>query len=348
MRKRIAELRFWIAVAALYAVAAVALSLAGAPTPFLFAGVLAGGVCALSLPDPRPFPQNVRQVGLAVVGVAAGSKIDADVARTLGSQPVAVIGGVVATLALSVAAGQLLRFSPHVNGQTAIFASIAGGASGVSAVAREFDADDAIVLSIQYLRVLFVLATIPVLAPLLGATGTPTARAEEGWSSLGFVAISLAVGLLLAHFLKFAASRLVLPMLIATVLSLSGAFPDAGVPPPLLNFGYATTGLMVGLSFTPSTIRQLARVMPLAMVQLLLSVGGCALVGVLFARITHVDLLTGYLATTPGGLPAVTAIAIGSGANVGLVICMQLLRIFSALLLAPIVGALIRRRPSAE
>jgi len=54
--------------------------------------------------------------------------------------------------------------------------------------------------------------------------------------------------------------------------------------------------------------------------------------------------LDGYLATTPGGLPAVTAIAIGSGASVGLVVTMQLVRIFLALLLTPVIGALWKRR----
>jgi uncharacterized membrane protein AbrB (regulator of aidB expression) len=83
--------------------------------------------------------------------------------------------------------------------------------------------------------------------------------------------------------------------------------------------------------------------MPLAFVQLVLSVAGCAAVGVVFARLIDVDTLDGYLATTPGGLPAVTAIAIGSGASVGLIITMQLVRVFMSLLLAPVLGAYMRR-----
>lgn len=344
LRKLLAHFWFWTAVAILYSACAVALSVVGAPTPFLFAGVLAGGACALRLPNPQPFPQPIRQLGLGIIGTAAGSMIDLDVVRTLGTQPLAVVLGVFATLAVSLAAGQLLNLSSVVNGQTAIFASIAGGASGVSAIAREFDADEAIVLAVQYLRVLFVLATIPLLAPLIGDTGHSAPRPEYGSSSLGYVAIALGTGLLLATILRFSGSRLVLPLLAATSLSLSGAFPEAGVPAALLNFGYATTGLMVGLSFTPETLRQLRKIMPLAAAQLLIGVGSCAAVGVVFARVAGVDALTGYLATTPGGLPAVTAIAIGSSANVGLVICMQLLRVFIALLLAPIIGAFLRRR----
>jgi uncharacterized membrane protein AbrB (regulator of aidB expression) len=83
--------------------------------------------------------------------------------------------------------------------------------------------------------------------------------------------------------------------------------------------------------------------MPLALLQVLLSVAGCALVGVAFSEITGTSRLDGYLATTPGGLPAVTAVAIGSGAGVGLIVTMQLTRIFLALLLAPVIAAVLRR-----
>jgi uncharacterized membrane protein AbrB (regulator of aidB expression) len=160
-----------------------------------------------------------------------------------------------------MAAGQLLRLSPLVNGNTAIFASIAGGASGVTAVAREMDADEAIVLSIQYLRVLFVLATIPLVATIFGgngSTGTVAGGGEQSWADLGFTVVSVAVGLLLTRWLRFSASRLVVPMLVATGLSVLGVFGTPTVPAVVLNFAYATTGLMVGLSLTRAAVRQIA------------------------------------------------------------------------------------------
>jgi len=55
----------------------------------------------------------------------------------------------------------------------------------------------------------------------------------------------------------------------------------------------------------------------------------------------HVDALTAYLATTPGGLDSVTAIALGSGANVPLVLAVQTLRVFVVILSGPSVAKLI-------
>jgi uncharacterized protein len=71
---------------------------------------------------------------------------------------------------------------------------------------------------------------------------------------------------------------------------------------------------MVGLSFTPSVVWVLKQLMPLALLQVVLSVAGSAMAGLIFARATGSSRVDGYLATTPGGIAAVTAVAIGSGA----------------------------------
>jgi membrane AbrB-like protein len=330
-------------------IVSVALGTLGLPSPFLFGSLIVGAVAALLRADKINFPRAGRNFGLGVIGIAAGSMIDPEVVGTIVERPVAVTGGVVATLALSLLIGQILRFSPHVNASTAAFASIAGGASGVSAVAREMGADEAIVLSLQYLRVIFVLAMVPVIAALYGAEGSGAHTAADAWDRDGvaYTVAALALGLTLTRFLRFSASALLVPLLCATALALSGYFPSTAVPEALLAAGYGATGLMVGLSFTRETVRQLVQLMPLALLQVVLGVVGCALIGLAFSRLVGVNRLDGYLATTPGGLPAVTAIAIGSGASVGLVITMQLLRVFLALLLAPLVGVLLRRRDKA-
>lgn len=350
------KVRFWAAVGLSYVVCAALLVVVSAPAPFLLAGVLAGAGCTLLMRQPQPFPEPLRRVGLAIIGSAAGSAIKPDVVATVVARADVVLGGVVATLAISLVVGQLLRLSPSVDGPTAVFASIAGGASGVSAVAREMGADESIVLSVQYLRVLLILASLPVVSDLLGAEpvhGSAASDVPLNAVTLAFSGLTVVAGLVLGRFIRFSASSLVLPMVVATTVSLATAAPDATVPPAVLDVGYAAAGLMVGVAFTRSTVRRIARLMPLALLQVVLVVGGCALVGFALARVTGMTPLDGYLATTPGGLPAVTAIAIGSGASVGLVITMQLVRLFLALLMTPIVGALVRARrkprdPQAE
>jgi membrane AbrB-like protein len=84
-----------------------------------------------------------------------------------------------------------------------------------------------------------------------------------------------------------------------------------------------------------------------ALPQLLLSTGVlialCCLSAALLKAVAHVDALTAYLATTPGGLDSVTVIAIGSGADVPLVLAIQAVRVFLVILSGPPLARLIAR-----
>jgi len=341
--------RFWLAVAVLLAVAATALSILGVPSAFLFAGVFAGGVCALCSSTPRRLPASADRLAFGIVGVVAGSMLDRSVLEFAIDQPLATLGSTAATLAITIVVGQLLRVSPHVDGTTATFASIAGGASGLTALAREVHADDAVVVSFQYLRVLVVVLTVPVVAPLLGGHqgDAGAATGSGGWSGLPFTVTALIAGLALARVFAFTASRLVFPLVLAAGLAASGWLPSTEVPGPVQAFGFATIGLMVGLQLSRSTLRRIASLLPLAFIMLAVSSVGCALVGMALAHTTGVSMLSGYLATTPGGLPAVTAVAVDSGENVGLVLTCQIIRLFMALLLGSIAVAYITRRGRA-
>ena len=80
------------------------------------------------------------------------------------------------TLAISLVAGRLLALRRDVSPATGAFALIAGGASGIVALARELGADDRVVTIVQYLRVLLVLLAMPLVTTLR----LPPARAASG------------------------------------------------------------------------------------------------------------------------------------------------------------------------
>ncbi len=340
--------RSWVLAGTAYVAALAVLALVGAPSPPLFAGLVGGAVLALTMPEVPPLRHWVVDFGMAVVGVAAGSSIDADVLRTVVDRPVAVVGGVLVTLLVSLLIGQLLRLAPEVSNRTAIFASIAGGASGVSLMAREFGADAPIVISVQYLRVVVVLATVSVVAPLLdhadrGGGGAAGQQATAGLAGLAFTVTATTAGILLARLLPFSASAILAPLAASTVLSMLDVFPSSAMPGWVQSAGYTVVGLMVGIGFTVERLRLLARLLPLALLQIALSIVACAAVGLVFARAVGVTALDGYLATTPGGLPAVVAVAVDSSEALGLVLTMQVVRLFVALLAAAVVGGILRR-----
>ena len=99
---------------------------------------------------------------------------------------------------------------------------------------------------------------------------------------------------------------------------------------------FALIGLQVGLRFTPETVRLLGRLtgpVLLAIAALLVASFGLA---VLLAATTSATLLDAYLATTPGGLYAVLAVAFGAGADTTFIVAVQTLRVVAMVLLAPL------------
>lgn len=338
--------RFWPVVGLVYAVVVAVFAALGVPAPFLLAGVVAGAACALGSTASRTLPTPARRLAMGVIGMEAGSHVDTSVLSQLADNPVAVFGSAVATLVVTLAVGQLLRLSPRISGATATFASVAGGASGITALARELRADAVTVVAIQYLRVLVVVTTVPVVAPLLGgARAAPTdgAPADYGMSAL-FIAVVLGLGLGLARLWAFTASTIIFPMLLAAALTALDVFEGAEVLWPVSAIGFALIGLMVGLDLTRATLRQVAEILPLALGTLVLGLVACAGVGLLLAHLTGISFYSAYLATTPGGLPAVMAFAVTTGDDVGFVVTCQVLRVFFAISLGAVVASVLRRR----
>jgi uncharacterized protein len=142
--------------------------------------------------------------------------------------------------------------------------------------------------------------------------------------------------------LKIPAGGLLGPMVLGAVLHGTGLV-RLQLPAPLLDAAYLTVGLTIGLLYTRATVAYVVRVLPQLLASTFVLLALCALSGSLLVATVHVDALTAYLATTPGGLDSVTVIALGSGANVPLVLAVQTLRIFVVVLSGPAIAKFIVR-----
>jgi len=343
------DLRAWSTIVALCTVASVALFLLGLTAPVLFGSLVGGMVYALAADRPFEVPAWAFGLGQGLIGATIGALVSISTLATLGDDWFPIVAITAATLVVSVLVGQALRLRPGVSTATAGFAMVAGGASGIVAVSRELGADDRVVTVVQYLRVLLVLLAMPavtvlVFRPEMGQGDPAAAPASVGWlAGAGFTAVSLAVGVALGRLARLPAGALLGPLLVAVGLAVSGLFDEAGVPVLLQNVGYALIGSQVGLRFTRSSLRAIGRLLPLATVLILVVIAISAGLGVLLSLTTGVSLLTGYLATTPGGLYAVLATAVDSGSEVTFVLAVQLIRIFMALLTAPLLARVLPR-----
>ncbi len=318
----------------------------GVPSAMLLGGLAAGLTRSLVGTTYPRLPRGAMVAAQALLGVSIGLLVTTPALRTLLVHWLPVSLVTVATLALSVGAGRLLALRRDVTPVTGAFAMVAGGASGIVAMARDLGADEQVVGVLQYLRVLLVVLTMPVLAAVAyGATGTAPAPAGAGWpTDLAVSAVSLVPGLALWRVTRMPVGALLGPLLVAAAVDLLGPVDGAALPAVLEAVAFVVLGLQVGLGFTRSRLRAVARILPAAVALTLAVVAACAGLGWLLVLTAGVDPLTAYLATTPGGLYAVLATARGSGAEVTFVLAVQLLRLFAMLLTAPLLARWLRGR----
>lgn len=339
--------RLWLLLLALVAAASAVLSLAHLPTPLLFGGLIGALAYALSRPTkPLQLPTPGFTGGQAVVGVLVGASVDWTSLGALGPSWAIVVVVSCFSLVVSVLAGQLL-IRKGVSRVTATFASIAGGAAGLTAVADELGADSRVVATLQYLRLLVVLVTMPlVAATVFGARGDANPLDVETHSlpsDLAFTIIAMVVGLYGGRLLRFPTPAIIGPLLAAALLTLVPVFDTAQVPWLVASVGYAAIGIQVGLKFTVASLKQIGRMLPTALLTIATTLVACAGLAWVLVVTTDVSPLDAYLATNPGGIYAVLGMSAATGGDVTFVAAAQIVRLLIVLGSAPLVAAYLRR-----
>jgi membrane AbrB-like protein len=299
------------------------------------------------VPGGLELPRAFFPAGQAVAGVVVGTYLHTSTLTGLGARWVAVALVSVATLAITIGAGVLLARITSLDRPTASLGMVAGGASGIVAMADDLGADDRLVAFMQYLR----LAVVVVLTPIIVGIAFPSAAPggggahEQVLGTAGGWAMTIAVataGALLGPLLRLPAAAFLGPTLLAAILTLTGVI-DASVPPLLREVAFAVIGLYIGLRFERETLRQIGALIGPVLVSIVALIAGCFALAWLLKETAGVSLLDAYLATTPGGLYAVLPLAFGSGADATFVLAVQGLRVLVMVLAAPAVVRLLLR-----
>jgi membrane AbrB-like protein len=332
----------WVALGAVTVGVALALDALGLPTATLFGAMLVGLVVALRQPGRftlRGWPVTAAH---AVTGVALGGYLQSSSLESLASAWLPVLLVSVATLLLSLLAGWWMARATGLDAPTAALGMVAGGASGIIAMAGELRADDRVVAFMQYVRVLMIVIATPLLVAVFFGDHHAAASvrqhdeallgAARAWPVVAAVAVA---GAFAGRAIRLPAATLMGPLLLAAVLTLTLPEGSVEVPPLLREAAFAVVGLEVGLRFTVSLFRSLARLLAPVMLSVIGLSAACFGFAVLLDVTTDASLLDAYLATTPGGLYAVLAAAVGSGADATFVVGMQSLRLVVMVLVAP-------------
>lgn len=336
----------WLLLAGVTGLLVWGLKAQDVPAALLLGPLLAGIGFALSGAGAR-VPKSALLVAYTIVGCLVAVALG----RAMGPQmlarlPLLLTAGA-ATLLTGTALGWLLARGGWFSGSTAVWGLAPGGAAGMVALAQEHGGDGRMVAVMQYLRILTVTGSSIALAHFLSGQTVPLHGA--GWFppldtwGLGETAALALAGAIVARFLRFPSGAFLVPGLLGAGLMAAG-LARPSVPPLLAAAAYAIIGWNIGLSFTRETLAGCIRALPRIMAATIALIVLCALLGLAVSALCGVDFLTGYLATTPGGIDAILIIGATVPVDLPFILSAQVVRVLLVLLLGPALATYVARR----
>lgn len=307
------------------------------PAGWILAGILASGASALLSGVELPLNRFVNRVGRGTIGMLAGIPL-AGVA--LGELAGYLVPGLVVALVVVVSGivgGLLLaRTEPEISRETGVLSMLAGGSSVMPVLAKELGADFRYVALSQYLRLLAVSMTLPLVTAFFttpAAAGGVTLPSVNWWMFPVVLLIAF-FGADLGKLLRLPSPSVFGPLVITVVLALALPAGWSLQPPEFFRvFAFLVVGWMCGGALSMPALRLFARQLPATIVFIVGLSVVCALLAVPIMHWVGITYFEAYLATSPGAIE--TALALSSEGGAGpAVVAIQLIRLLGVLLIA--------------
>jgi membrane AbrB-like protein len=317
------------------------------------AGWMAGSLVLVALVGlfgrPVHVPRLASQVFFVVLGVIVGGVATPETVHGMSTWPASIAMICVAMLAMTIVATWYLRLVHGWDVQTALFASVPGALSQVSAMAVERDADVRAIIIVQTLRVVVLAVGVPGALALLGMAAP--ARLPAGTltaldAPLQFAALvgGALLAALVCYRLNFSGGFFFGPMLVSAVLHGSGLV-QLNLPVLLANVAMIGLGAINGARFSGTTFRMLFEYMAAALGALVVMTAvaavfiACASLGL---SLNPASLVASY---APGSVDVMMILALAMHLDPVFVGAHHLARILIVSASLPIGARLTDRRP---
>jgi membrane AbrB-like protein len=304
----------------------------------LLLGAMIGGIVLESLGGRVAVPRLPYSFAQAAVGCMIARFITADIVRDFARQWPLFLGVVTAVIVASAFLGFLISKFRILPETTAVWGLLPGAASVMMLMAEDFGADMRLVAFMQYLRVVLVAIAASVIGRLWAhASGGPPPTVwfpQIHWLAFGEALGLILLGVVLGQRSRIPAGTLLLPMALGAALHGTGLI-ELQLPPWLLAMAYLLLGWTIGLRFTREILFHAFRALPQTVASIAVLMAFCGLLAWLLVRVSGIDPLTAYLATSPGGADSVAIIAASSKVDVPFVMAQQTVRFIFVLLIGP-------------
>jgi membrane AbrB-like protein len=205
-------------------------------------------------------------------------------------------------------------------------------------MAEAYGADSRLVAFMQYLRVVMVAAVASLVSLIFVPSGG--GRFSSGYfppislPDLAATAILAVIGCTVGLGLRMPAGALLGPLVLGAALNVYGLV-RIELPPVVLVASFALLGWNIGLRFTHDVLAAAARALPQCLAAIVLLMAFCGILAGTLTAFFHIDPLTAYLATSPGGVDAAAIIAASTKVDTPFVMAMQTVRMIVLLLVGP-------------
>ena len=245
-----------------------------------------------------------RQAGQLIIGCALGLYFTPEVTRyLLGFWPYMLFASF-AAIGIGAISGFLQTRISGITYVTGYFASVPGGASEMAIMAERAGARfDQVALS-HSIRILIVVAAIPIGVTLFGASGdTSSLTIQHDINLSGLLRLSLAAIVSGVLFMKAGIPNawLLGPLLVSMAVTISGN-TLSGIPPWLSIVAQVLMGCSLGTRFKPSLKQESRRLMVGIVASTFLTLALTVSLGLGIAWLINDSGSTLILATSPGGL----------------------------------------------
>ncbi len=277
------------------------------PTVSVGAGVLSGFRLAV--------PNAVRHTAYVLLGAIMGSAMTPETLTLLSRWPVTLAGLAACVFTVMTACSSYLQ---HVHGfdrTTARLSSIPGALPYVLALAEESSADPRRVAIIQIFRLAILLVCLPsAIALTSGAAGTVTRPIVHpvDLTEIGVLLVCAAAAAYVFVRLKAPAPTLFGPLVAGAALYVSGMLTSS-IPPWLMLPAFLVIGCAVGSNFAGIDRRAIADSMLASFGSLAIGVMIAVIWAVAISWIVGLPIAQLWMAYAPGGVDAMTIMALALG-----------------------------------
>ncbi|SEC28605.1 AbrB family transcriptional regulator [Bradyrhizobium erythrophlei] len=304
----------------------------------LLLGPLVAAVLMQTAGAPVRVPRIAMLAAQAVIGCLVARAMTPAILAGFSHHWLLFVSVILLSVSASALIGWAISFFRIIPGSTAVWGMLPGGATVMMVMAEAHGADFRLVAFMQYLRVVMVAAAASVVAVMfVHGGGSPVAAgllSPVDWKDFAATVVVAVVGGWLGLAMRIPAGVLLGPLAIGATLVIQG-WIRIELPPLVLIASYALIGWSTGLGFTREILATAMRALPQCLGAILLLMATCGALAWFLVIALHIDPLTAYLATSPGGVDAAAIIAAGTKVDMSFVMALQVLRIVVLLVIGP-------------